>query len=344
MKKYIRKIGLLWLLAVLTIAVSGCYQKMDHGREPGSEENAGGIVTEETAAATMVSQDVADESTEPTVMENDAPPAAPAVTEVDWSGYFDGLNGAAVLFDPAAGEYLVYNRELADTRRSPCSTFKIISSLMGLEAGVIPDGDSVRPWSGEQFWNEEWNRDIGFEEAFCTSCIWYFRDVIDDLGPETVQKELDRLGYGNCDISDWEGLSNTNNGKMALRGFWVESSLKISPMEQVNVMERIFGENSQYRALTLEQLKAVMKLNGREEEKFPVYGKTGTGKVDAVTVDSWYTGFAGASDRIIYFCVYLGRTDGMEVSSARAREIAVRLLSDEWEAGEAGGKAGNFRG
>lgn len=328
-RKYIRKAGLLWLTAMLAIAVSGCYQKGEGGNEGAAEGTMSETFTAaETGAPAAGEPSAINLSPEPSSEEHAAVPAAPTVTDVDWSEYFDGLNGAAVIYDPAAGQYAVYNRELADTRRSPCSTFKIISSLIGLESGVIPAGDTVRTWSGEHFWNEDWNRDIGFEDAFRTSCIWYFRDVIDQLGPEAVQQELDRLKYGNRDISDWEGLSNTSNNKKALRGFWVESSLKISAMEQVDVMERIFGENSMYGAQTLEQLKSVMRLSGSEDPDIPIYGKTGTGKTDGVTVDSWYTGFAVTPDNVIYFCVYLGRTDGMEVSSARAREIAVQVVSD----------------
>lgn len=55
-----------------------------------------------------------------------------------------------------------------------------------------------------------------------------------------MQTELDRLSYGNCDISDWNGGLNTNNNNRALTGFWLESSLLISPKEQVEVLERIF--------------------------------------------------------------------------------------------------------
>ena len=131
--------------------------------------------------------------------------------ETDWSEYFQGLNGTAVLYDAEENRYLVYNPELAETRRSPCSTFKIISSLLALENGVIDPENSVRKWSGEYFWNGEWNRDIGFEDAFHASCVWYFRQVVDDIGKERMQEGLDALRYGNCDISDWEGSLNTNN-------------------------------------------------------------------------------------------------------------------------------------
>lgn len=115
-----------------------------------------------------------------------------------------------------------------------------------MENGIIEPDHSVRTWSGETFWNEEWNRDIGFFDAFRASCVWYFREVIDEIGKDIMQEELERLQYGNCDISDWKGKLNTNNNNRALTGFWIESSLLISPKEQVEVMERIFGDHSDY--------------------------------------------------------------------------------------------------
>lgn len=52
------------------------------------------------------------------------------------------------------------------------------------------------------------------------------------------------------------------------------------------------------------------------------------GKAQGIVVDAWFTGFAESAQEKVYFCVYLGRTDDKEVSSAAAREIAVRLASD----------------
>ena len=259
------------------------------------------------------------------------PPAEPQTMDEDCSTYFGGLTGAAVIYDRAENRYAVYNGELAGTRRSPCSTFKIISSLIGLEQGIILPDDSVRTWSGEMFWNEDWNRDIGFEDAFRTSCVWYFREVIDEIGRETMQKELEKLAYGNCDISDWKGEQNTNNSNRALTGFWIESSLKISPKEQTEVMERIFGENSTYSEETIEILKEVMRLPEEYGTDIPVYGKTGMGKTDGITVDAWFTGFAETSEEPVYFCVYLGQSEERDATSAAARDIAVQIISDYCE-------------
>lgn len=252
----------------------------------------------------------------------------PETVEADWSEYFDGFQGAAAVYDASAARFTVYNSELAQTRRSPCSTFKIISSLIALENGIIDPDNSMRKWNGEVFWNEKWNNDILFKDAFRESCVWYFREVIDEIGQELMQEELNRLAYGNCNISDWEGRLNTNNNNRALTGFWIESSLTISPKEQTEVMERIFGENSFYSTASRNILKEVMLVEEQDNTDISIYGKTGMGKAGGVVVDAWFVGFAEHAEKKIYFCVYLGKTDDKNVTSAAAKEIAIRLVSD----------------
>lgn len=257
-----------------------------------------------------------------------AEPVPPeTISRPDWSSYFGELNGAAVLFDPEENTVQIYNEDLADTRRSPCSTFKIISSLAGLENGVIVPENSTRTWNGETFWNDDWNRDMDFFSAFRTSCVWYYRQIIDEIGADAMQKTLDALSYGNCDISDWQGRQNTNNSNPALTGFWIESSLKISPREQVNVLETIFGDASPYSPATRAALEEVMFFSEAGQKNCAIYGKTGMGKANGVVVDAWYTGFADVGHRI-YFCIYLGETANQNVSSTRAREIAISLIKD----------------
>ena len=252
----------------------------------------------------------------------------PETVDADWSEYFNGLNGTAVVYDVSNSRYTMYNRGLAVTRRPPCSTFKIISSLVALENGILEPKNSTREWSGEVFWNDDWNKDIDFKEAFRTSCVWYYRQLIDDIGKNRMQKELDKLQYGNCDISDWKGRLNTNNNNRALTGFWIESSLMVSPKEQVEVMERIFGENSVYSEETQNELKKVMLVPEQDRSGISIYGKTGMGKARGVVVDAWFTGFAESAEGNIYFCVRLGRTDGMDVSSLLAKEIAIKIVLD----------------
>lgn len=305
----------MFIIIALLLILTGCLGK---GKEQADTPSA---QAQSSKAALQLRE--AAENARKTVTE-------PAVTDADWSGYFDGINGTAVLYDPSEHTFQIYNRKLALTRHSPCSTFKIISSLIALEGRILHPDHSERTWSGEIFWNADWNRDMDFSHAFQTSCVWYFRELINEIGKERIGKELDRLQYGNCDISDWNGKRNTNNNNPALTGFWIESSLLISPKEQTEVMERIFSHNALYSQKTQEHLKQVMLLTDQRDKGISIYGKTGMGKEDGVVVDSWFTGFADLTDRDkqIYYCVYLGETANKNVSSAKAREIAVKLLSD----------------
>lgn len=303
------------LLFFLVLFVSGCSGRNENRADESPAEKL------ESASESVITLETVPPEPEPDEAEA-------AVTEENWEHYFDGINGAAVIYDPAESSYHIYNQEMALTQRSPCSTFKIISSLIALENGMIVPGDSVREWSGEIFWNEDWNRDIGFEDAFRTSCVWYYRKVIDEIGKNAMQEELNRLHYGNCDISDWEGKLNTNNHNRALTGFWIESSLKISPKEQAEIMERIFGDGSVYSQETQDSLKQVMLLTEVSSTEAMIYGKTGMGKASGVTVDAWFTGFADMDDKRVYFCIYLGETEGKDVSSTKAKEIAVEMIAD----------------
>ena len=143
-------------------------------------------------------QDGASAETVPEAAKEPADVPCVATPRPDWGSYFGNLNGAAVIYDPDENVFQIYNEDLADTRRSPCSTFKIISSLVGLESGAIDRKDSTRLWSGETFWNDDWNQDIDFPTAFRTSCVWYYRQVINDIGPECMQNALELLQYGNA--------------------------------------------------------------------------------------------------------------------------------------------------
>lgn len=317
-----------WIF-VCVILLTGCAKEYGIEERIAAEDVKEEAEKEKTGQQEMESGSVPPEKNTKDAKEDAEDLAAePEVIHADWSEYFKGLNGTAVIYDASDRRYTIYNDGLAVERRPPCSTFKIISSLTALEHGILDPMDSTRTWSGEVFWNEDWNRDINFSEAFRTSCVWYFRQLIDDMGKNLMQEELEKLQYGNCDISDWEGRLNTNNDNRALTGFWIESSLLISPREQTEVMERIFGEHSEYSENTQNELKQVMLVSEPEMADIPIYGKTGLGMQEGIVVDAWFTGFAESAEGNLYFCVRLGRTDGMDVTSQSAKEIAIRLVSD----------------
>ncbi len=157
------------------------------------------------------------------------------------------------------------------------------------------------------------------KQAFQKSCIWYFRKVIDEVGDDEIQKELDALQYGNCDISEWNG-SNINPLPM-LNGFWLDSSLKISPLEQVKVLGKIFEGQSDYDSDNVEIIKKIMWTEETDTQK--IYGKTGSSGGG----EAWFVGFAETEGERKYFAVYLDDSELKDqVSGNRAKEIALDIL------------------
>ena len=238
---------------------------------------------------------------------------------LDLSSNFNGVTGCAVLYSPSENKYSLYNKDMAKQEVSPYSTFKIISTLVGLHNDIIKDETSTMNYNGTQYPNTEWNENLTLKKAFQTSCIWYFHQIINSVGEQEVKKELSELEYGNCDVSVWEG-SNINPYK-ELNGFWLGSSLKISPYEQVQVLSKIFEGKSFYDSQNVEILKKVMLIEDEQEKK--VYGKTGSG----TNGETWFIGFIEKGSQREYFAVYLEDSLQKErVSSNLAQEIALKII------------------
>lgn len=238
---------------------------------------------------------------------------------IDLSEAFQDINGCAVIYSPAQEEYSFFNEDMCRQEESPYSTFKIISALSGLQNGIIVDESSTMGYDGTDYGNLEWNGDLTLEEAFQKSCIWYFRKVIDSIGKDKIQEELNELQYGNCNISEWNG-SSINPMEM-LNGFWLDSSLKISPLEQVGVLQRIFEGKSDYDSYNIEILKRIMLVDQSDTQK--IYGKTGTGG----NGEAWFVGFSESKEERKYFAIYLKDSEQREqISGTKAKEIALKIM------------------
>lgn len=238
--------------------------------------------------------------------------------EVDFSDDFRGINGCAVIYDVKNDKYSVYNTFLSEKEASPYSTFKIISTLAGLKNGVIENETSTMHYAGVQYPVSEWNENLSLEKAFQTSCIWFFRQIIDEVGNSEIQNELMQLGYGNCDISEWDG--SDVNPMPDLNGFWLGSSLKISPYGQVQVLKKIFEGESIYSDEDIAILKNIMLVS---EDPKRIYGKTGSGPDG----EAWFVGFSEEDEGRKYFAIYLNDdVQQNNVSGNVAKEIGLELL------------------
>lgn len=241
----------------------------------------------------------------------------PLIETVDYGEIFGGTEGCAVIYETSNNTYSFYEEEMCRRPASPWSTFKIAATLMGLHNQVVTSEDSRMGYDGTAYPLEAWNQDLNLKEAFQQSCVWYFRKVIDGVGEEEVRAQLQALDYGNCDSSQWSGSGV--NPLPELNGFWLGSSLKISPLQQIEMLRNIVEGRTIYSDKEVETLKNCMLIESDSTQK--IYGKTGTGQHEG-----WFVGFVEKENTVTYIAVYLDDTDSETVNGAGARQIAMEIL------------------
>lgn len=297
------------VIALLAVMAVGCSNINSE-----QQENNGITLEQQTEEENQSIQ-----STE-IVRENEVPIVTDNIA--DYSEYFQGISGCAVIYDESSNTYFLYSKDKCEKEVSPLSTFKIISALAGLENNVLESQTSTMEYSGVKYPIDTWNSNLILKEAFETSCVWYFRQVVDMVGQEDIRAILKEIQYGNCDISEWNG--SKTNSLPELNGFWLESSLKISPKQQVAALNYIFGSENNFNADNLEELKSIMYI--AELDKSCLYGKTGSG----TDGKAWFVGFIEENDNKIYFAIYLDDMQNKEVVSGnKAKEIAISILNNE---------------
>lgn len=230
----------------------------------------------------------------------------------DLHPFFNGYEGSFVLFDDNAQQYHIYNEEKSTLRVSPDSTYKIYSALFALESNVISPEESTLSWDGTEQPYDDWNMDQDVSSALQKSVSWYFQELDRRTGVETIQSNLHEINYGNSDISGEFGE------------FWLESSLKISPVEQVQLLQAFYYNQLGYKKRHIQAVKDVLLLDKNEEARLS--GKTGTGTVNGKNINGWFIGYVETKNNTYFFATNI--QNEVDSSGSKAGEITLSILKD----------------
>ncbi len=230
---------------------------------------------------------------------------------IDLSSCFQGYEGSFVLYDMAQDTWNIYDMDRAALRVSPDSTYKIYDALIGLEAGVITPEVSTMEWNRELYPFQEWNADQTLQSAMSASVNWYFQEIDKQLGTSAIDRYIREIRYGN---------ENTKGG---LSSYWMESSLKISPIEQVELLRKLYENNLGFGIQNVNAVKDSILLSSSEAGN--LYGKTGTGCIDGKDVNGWFVGYVEAPDNTWFFAANIAAND--DASGNSAAEITQHILS-----------------
>ena len=234
------------------------------------------------------------------------------VSYIDLSTYFGEYEGSFVLYDSENDAWSIHDKEHATLRVAPNSTYKIYDALFGLEEGVITPENSFIAWNGESYPFEAWNADQTLQSAMNSSVNWYFQAVDEKLGASDVYSYIQEIGYGNENMS---GDFST---------YWMESSLEISPVEQVELLIKLQNNRFDFAPENINAVKDAICLSSSDAGTF--YGKTGTGRVDGQDVNGWFIGYIETVDNTYFFATNIGADS--DATGGNATEITMSILSD----------------
>lgn len=231
----------------------------------------------------------------------------------DLSSYFGDDEGCFVLYDLTDDQYTIYNQTASTERVLAASTYKVYSGLIALEEEVITPDHSALPWDGTTYSYDMWNRDHDLDSAMKNSVNWYFQHLDRQVGKETLVDWFAKLAYGNQDLSG--GLDDG----------WIASSLKISPVEQVELLTALYKNETVFHADSVDVIKNTLRLS--EKNDAALSGKTGSVTLNGKTVSGWLIGYVENRGRTSIFALHLQGQDN--AGGNTAAKIALSILADK---------------
>lgn len=231
---------------------------------------------------------------------------------MDLSEHFTEYDGSFVLYDTQADQYQIYNKDKSTLRVSPNSTYKIYSALLGLESNLISGENSTIKWNGTQYPFESWNSEQNLTSALKNSVTWYFQELDKRNKAGIIHSYLKRIHYGNSDMSG------------GINEFWLESSLKISPVEQVQLLKDLYTNQLGFKEKNIQTVKEAIKLEEKNNEILS--GKTGTGTVNGNDINGWFIGYVENGENTYFFATNIENKEN--ASGVKAAEITLSILKD----------------
>ena len=235
-----------------------------------------------------------------------------AITYVDLSSDFNEYKGSFVLYDANNDAWTIYNKDAALEQITPNSTYKIYDALLGLESGIITPEYSKMTWNGENYPFNAWNSDQDLSSAMHSSVNWYFQNIDNIVGMDNVKSYLQEISYGNQQTSNDTAL------------YWTDFSLKISPIEQVELLKKFYHNTFGFSNNNINAVKDAILIASTPDGTLS--GKTGTGRVDGQDTNGWFIGYIEKPGHVYYFATNIQGISN--TTGSMATEISLSILSD----------------
>ncbi|MBF7045502.1 class D beta-lactamase [Campylobacter volucris] len=176
---------------------------------------------------------------------------------------FKDYNKSGVFIAYDGKNYFSNDFKKANKRILPASTFKIFNALIALNEGIVKNTNEIfYHYKGEKVFLNSWKQDANLTLAMQNSQVPAFKELARKITLEKMQKNLNKLNYGNKKISK-------------IDEFWLDNSLKISPKEQAILLFKLANLKLDYPKNIQKEIINIIKIN--ENEIYEFFAKTGWG-------------------------------------------------------------------
>ncbi len=206
---------------------------------------------------------------------------------------------------------LVANLARAQEPLLPASTFKLLNSLIILDAGVVGSIDEEVPWDGVTRGVDAWNQDHSLSSGIRVSAVWLFQELARQVGAEAMAEGVQSADYGNADIGG------------DLDSFWLDGDLRISAVGQLAFLADLATQALPFAAS--DQVDLVAAMNVAERNGYTVRYKTGSAQRGDPPV-AWLVGVItnDAQDRWVFaYNTDMAVSDGELVIPTVGERLAV---------------------
>ena len=111
----------------------------------------------------------------------------------------------------------------------------------------------------------------------------------------------------------------------------MEASLKISPVEQVELLKKLYTNEYHFQEENVQAILQGMRIS--DSASGTLYGKTGTGNINGENINGWFIGYVTGEEHTCCFAVNIHKpksnsesVNAMNANGATASEIALHIL------------------
>ncbi len=212
--------------------------------------------------------------------------------------------GSFTMLDNATGEVTVYNLQADTTRYAPGATLDVLTALIGLETGVIPDESAAVPTADSL-------TKLSIRDAFVQSNHSSFQWMANQIGSDVLQTWIDSLGYGNKQLGSITDSS------------WPNSTMRISPDEQLGLMKRLYFDQLPFRKSVQENMRDWMKQE--DNSAYRLHGRMAAVS-GAKTSTGWYIGWIEENRHVYFFVTLVNKNGVVDNMQTVAQQITRSVL------------------